>query len=98
MMNKVDEAIHSVGLGRDFDLPRIAVVGAQSTGKSSILESVIGEDFLPRGAKMATKCPLILQLIHTDDEVKYAVFSDEDRKIEDFKEIKDKIAEKSELV
>ncbi|WVZ69274.1 hypothetical protein U9M48_018087 [Paspalum notatum var. saurae] len=31
-------------------LPTIAVVGGQSSGKSSVLESVVGKDFLPRGS------------------------------------------------
>ncbi|CAN1793923.1 Phragmoplastin DRP1B [Linum perenne] len=31
-------------------LPAIAVVGGQSSGKSSVLESIVGKDFLPRGA------------------------------------------------
>uniref|UniRef100_A0A8R7QYH2 Dynamin N-terminal domain-containing protein n=1 Tax=Triticum urartu TaxID=4572 RepID=A0A8R7QYH2_TRIUA len=29
-------------------LPSITVVGGQSSGKSSVLESVVGKDFLPR--------------------------------------------------
>ncbi|KAM1412948.1 hypothetical protein FF1_025246 [Malus domestica] len=31
-------------------LPTIAVVGGQSSGKSLVLESVVGRDFLPRGS------------------------------------------------
>ncbi|CAH1426918.1 unnamed protein product [Lactuca virosa] len=31
-------------------LPTIVVVGGQSSGKSSVLESVVGKDFLPRGS------------------------------------------------
>jgi replication fork clamp-binding protein CrfC len=38
------------------------VVGSQSTGKSSILESIVGKDFLPRGSGIVTRCPLVLQL------------------------------------
>ena len=38
------------------------VVGAQSTGKSSVLESIVGRDFLPRGSGIVTRCPLVLQL------------------------------------
>ena len=36
----------------------------QSSGKSSTLESLVGESFLPRGKGIVTRCPLILQLIH----------------------------------
>ena len=39
----------------------------QSSGKSSVLEAVVGRDFLPRGTGIVTKRPLVLQLVHTDD-------------------------------
>ncbi|KAF9689231.1 hypothetical protein SADUNF_Sadunf01G0070100 [Salix dunnii] len=48
-------------------LPSIAVVGGQSSGKSSVLESVVGKDFLPRGSGIVTRRPLVLQL-HKIDE------------------------------
>lgn len=48
-----------------IDLPQIVVVGSQSSGKSSVLESIVGRDFLPRGAGIVTRRPLILQLHHT---------------------------------
>jgi GTP-binding protein EngB required for normal cell division len=36
-------------LGSDpLDLPQIVVVGSQSSGKSSVLENIVGRDFLPR--------------------------------------------------
>merc|ERR1719399_1731271 len=46
-------------------LPQIVVVGSQSSGKSSVLESFVGRDFLPRGAGIVTRRPLVLQLVHT---------------------------------
>mmetsp|Transcript_5727 Transcript_5727/g.16368 ORF Transcript_5727/g.16368 Transcript_5727/m.16368 type:complete len:644 (-) Transcript_5727:522-2453(-) len=48
-------------------LPSIVVIGGQSSGKSSVLESVVGTDFLPRGTGIVTKRPLVLQLVHVDD-------------------------------
>lgn len=47
-----------------LDLPQIAVVGDQSAGKSSVLESLVGKDFLPRGSGVVTRRPLVLQLIN----------------------------------
>lgn len=47
-----------------LDLPQIVVVGSQSSGKSSVLESIVGRDFLPRGAGIVTRRPLVLQLFH----------------------------------
>ena len=45
-----------------LDLPILAVVGSQSSGKSSILETLVGRDFLPRGTGIVTRRPLVLQL------------------------------------
>eukprot|EP00736_Rhodelphis_marinus_P008872 Rmarinus@m.21664 len=50
----------------EIDLPQIAVVGSQSSGKSSVLESIVGRGFLPRGTGVVTRCPIILQLVHID--------------------------------
>ncbi|KNA21818.1 hypothetical protein SOVF_039910 [Spinacia oleracea] len=43
-------------------LPSIVAIGGQSSGKSSVLESIVGRDFLPRGSGIVTRRPLILQL------------------------------------
>ncbi|OWM83672.1 dynamin-related protein 1E-like isoform X2 [Punica granatum] len=56
-------------------LPTVAVVGGQSSGKSSVLESIVGRDFLPRGSGIVTRRPLVLQLHKTGDGSKeYAEF------------------------
>jgi replication fork clamp-binding protein CrfC len=41
------------------------VVGSQSSGKSSVLENIVGRDFLPRGNNIVTRRPLVLQLHNT---------------------------------
>uniref|UniRef100_A0A7S0WQS1 Dynamin GTPase n=1 Tax=Chlamydomonas leiostraca TaxID=1034604 RepID=A0A7S0WQS1_9CHLO len=48
-------------------LSTIVVVGGQSSGKSSVLEAVVGRDFLPRGTGIVTRRPLVLQLVKEDD-------------------------------
>ncbi|URD77180.1 GED, partial [Musa troglodytarum] len=47
--------------------PSVAVVGGQSSGKSSVLESIVGRDFLPRGSGIVTRRPLVLQLHKTEE-------------------------------
>ena len=47
-INVIDE-LRDVGLDKVISLPRICVLGGQSAGKSSVLESIVGIDFLPRG-------------------------------------------------
>lgn len=46
-----------------ISLPRIAVLGTQSAGKSSLLEAVCGLNFLPRGSGVVTRRPLELRMI-----------------------------------
>uniref|UniRef100_A0A8C0BPV7 Dynamin-1-like protein n=1 Tax=Buteo japonicus TaxID=224669 RepID=A0A8C0BPV7_9AVES len=40
----------------------------KSSGKSSVLESLVGRDLLPRGTGVVTRRPLILQLVHVSPE------------------------------
>jgi hypothetical protein len=48
-----------VGVHNPVDLPQIAVIGSQSSGKSSVLENIVGRDFLPRGTGIVTRRPLV---------------------------------------
>ena len=43
-------------------------VCVQSSGKSSVLENLVGSDFLPRGTGIVTRVPLIMQLIQRTGE------------------------------
>ncbi|KAF9029016.1 hypothetical protein BDZ89DRAFT_1091905 [Hymenopellis radicata] len=48
--------LHSTGAQVDVDLPQIAVIGSQSAGKSSLIESISGIT-LPRASGTCTRCP-----------------------------------------
>ncbi|XP_035533334.1 dynamin-1-like protein isoform X2 [Morone saxatilis] len=65
VVNKLQDVFNTVGADI-IQLPQIAVVGTQSSGKSSVLESLVGRDLLPRGTGVVTRRPLILQLVHVD--------------------------------
>lgn len=43
-------------------LPKLITVGTQSSGKSSVLNSIIGMDILPTGKNMVTRSPLDIRL------------------------------------
>uniref|UniRef100_A0A8C4HKU3 Dynamin-1-like protein n=1 Tax=Dicentrarchus labrax TaxID=13489 RepID=A0A8C4HKU3_DICLA len=62
-INRLQEVFLTVG-AEIIQLPQIVVVGSQSSGKSSVLESLVGRDFLPRGSGIVTRRPLVLQLIN----------------------------------
>ncbi|KAF4358572.1 hypothetical protein F8388_014343 [Cannabis sativa] len=63
IINRLHEVIASVGSNLlNISLPLVAVVGSQSSGKSSALEALVGRDFLPRGCDICTRRPLLLVL------------------------------------
>lgn len=66
-INVIDE-LRDVGLQEHISLPRIAVLGQQSAGKSSVLENIVGIDMLPRGAGLCTRRPLEMRLNHLYEE------------------------------
>lgn len=66
--SKLQDVIGAVGQSTNLDLPQIVVVGGQSSGKSSVLESLVGRSFLPRGTGIVTRRPLILQMYNTPSD------------------------------
>ncbi|EGN91813.1 hypothetical protein SERLA73DRAFT_127992 [Serpula lacrymans var. lacrymans S7.3] len=64
--------LHSTGVQIDMDLPMIAVIGSQSAGKSSLIESISGIT-LPRAAGTCTRCPTECRLSHSDEPWKCLV-------------------------
>ncbi|XP_051145224.1 dynamin-related protein 5A-like isoform X1 [Andrographis paniculata] len=77
-------------------LPQIAVVGGQSSGKSSVLESIVGKDFLPRGSGIVTRRPLVLQLHRIEEGREYAEFGHLPRKrFTDFAAVRKEISDET---
>tara|TARA_B100000925_G_C22009054_1_gene475235 strand:- start:2417 stop:4357 length:1941 start_codon:yes stop_codon:yes gene_type:complete len=73
---KIGNVLNSIFINRnDIEIPKLVVVGSQSSGKSSILNSIIGMDILPTGSDMVTRGPLQLELIQSQKELK-AVFGE----------------------
>ncbi|KAA0722606.1 Interferon-induced GTP-binding protein [Triplophysa tibetana] len=69
--------LRSLGVEKDLALPAIAVIGDQSSGKSSVLEALSGVA-LPRGSGIVTRCPLELKMIRSKDEEWHAKISYQD--------------------
>ncbi|XP_041067713.1 interferon-induced GTP-binding protein Mx-like [Carcharodon carcharias] len=57
----LNDSLRELGLDKDLPLPSIAVIGDQSSGKSSVLE-MLSEVALPRGTGEKPRCPLELKL------------------------------------
>ncbi|XP_068628158.1 dynamin-1-like protein isoform X2 [Battus philenor] len=69
VINKLQDVFNTVGADA-IQLPQIIVLGTQSSGKSSVIESLVGRSFLPRGPGIVTRRPLILQLVYSPKDSK----------------------------
>lgn len=96
VVNKLQNVFNTVG-SETLLLPQIVVVGTQSSGKSSVLESLVGKSFLPKGVGIITRQPLVLQLINIPQDEKtlveeFGVFQHKKNVIfKDFEEIRTEI-------
>ena len=88
LINLIDQ-LRDCGVNEYIKLPRICSLGTQSSGKSSVLESIVGLDFLPRGDGVVTRRPLELRLCHINSGQPWAIFEErKGKKFTDFIEVK----------
>ena len=66
-MIEIRGLLQTVGQSESLTLPSIVVIGSQSSGKSSVLEAIVGHEFLPKGSNMVTRRPIELTLVNTPD-------------------------------
>nr|XP_043634941.1 dynamin-related protein 4C-like [Erigeron canadensis] len=66
LLNCIDKLRHLKVMQEGIQLPTIVVVGDQSSGKSSVLES-LAQISLPRTQGICTRVPLIMRLQHHSD-------------------------------
>ena len=74
-MIEIRGLLQTVGQSDSLTLPSIVVIGSQSSGKSSVLEAIVGHEFLPKGHNMVTRRPIELTLVNTPDaQAEYGEF------------------------
>lgn len=66
-MIEIRNILNQVDGSETLQLPSIVVIGSQSSGKSSVLEAIVGHEFLPKGNNMVTRRPIELTLVNTPD-------------------------------
>ncbi|CAB1353580.1 unnamed protein product [Coregonus sp. 'balchen'] len=87
------DSLRSLGVEKDLALPAIAVIGDQSSGKSSVLEALSGVA-LPRGSGIVTRCPLELKMKRKREGEKWhgkISYQDHEEEIEDPSDVEKKI-------
>ena len=91
LINLIDQ-LRDCGVNEYIQLPRICSLGTQSSGKSSVLESIVGLDFLPRGDGVVTRRPLELRLCHINHGEPWAIFEErKGQKFTDFNKVREMI-------
>lgn len=76
-MIEIRNILSKVGQSSTLTLPSIVVIGSQSSGKSSVLEAIVGHEFLPKGLNMVTRRPIELTLVNTpESQAEYGEFPD----------------------
>lgn len=94
-MIEIRSILQRVGQSSTLTLPSIVVIGSQSSGKSSVLEAIVGHEFLPKGSNMVTRRPIELTLVNTpSSKEEYGEFPDLGlRRISDFTSIQRTLTE-----
>ncbi|KAH6963519.1 hypothetical protein HG530_007316 [Fusarium avenaceum] len=94
-MIEIRTILQKVGQSSTLTLPSIVVIGSQSSGKSSVLEAIVGHEFLPKGSNMVTRRPIELTLVNTPtSREEYGEFPDLGlRHITDFSSIQRTLTE-----
>ncbi|XP_070322899.1 interferon-induced GTP-binding protein Mx1 isoform X2 [Odocoileus virginianus] len=89
------DSLRALGVEQDLALPAIAVIGDQSSGKSSVLEALSGVA-LPRGSGIVTRCPLVLRLKKLGNEGEWkgkVSFLDKEIEISDASRVEKEISD-----
>jgi replication fork clamp-binding protein CrfC len=74
-MIEIRNILQTIGQSDTLTLPSIVVIGSQSSGKSSVLEAIVGHEFLPKGSNMVTRRPIELTLVNTPNaQAEYGEF------------------------
>lgn len=90
VVSKIQDIVLTSTSCGSLDLPQVVVVGAQSSGKSSVIELLVRRDFLPRGTGIVTRRPLAISLINDSSE--FCEFLHvKNRKYYDFEEVRGEI-------
>ena len=76
--NKADKNFTKI---KKFDTPQILCVGTQTSGKSSLVNNIIGYELLPTGDNMVTRTPLNVSLSNGSADTIQLYYIDNGKKI-----------------
>lgn len=65
LSNTLNDSLAALSKIKEFEQPNLIVVGTQSSGKSSLLNALIGVQLLPTGETMTTRAAIEVQLVNS---------------------------------
>ncbi|TDZ22793.1 Protein msp1 [Colletotrichum orbiculare MAFF 240422] len=76
-MIEIRSMLQQVGQSSALTLPSIVVIGSQSSGKSSVLEALVGHEFLPKGTNMTPNGNMAVPEAQcvSDDPIRLTIYS-----------------------
>jgi GTP-binding protein EngB required for normal cell division len=61
-IHKIFKQVFTDNTEKNYQLPKVIVIGTESSGKSSLLERITKCQLFPRDGKLCTKCPIKVRL------------------------------------
>ncbi|KAM0685940.1 Dynamin-2, partial [Conglomerata obtusa] len=74
LIQQIQECLYK--LEHKIELPKIVVIGSQSSGKSSVLEKILLQDILPKGTNIVTRCPIKIQMRKSPDNIESIIIDE----------------------
>lgn len=101
IVNQLQDVCNTAEIPLPIDLPQIVVCGLQSSGKSSVIESIVRREFLPRGQDIVTRRPLVIRLTKVKSSSRsgeWVKFNHRDDEFTDFDEVRAEIERETQRV
>ncbi|KAH9412217.1 dynamin [Ordospora pajunii] len=97
MNSRSIELLQNIGMAvchLGIETPQVVAIGAQSSGKSSVLEQILRRELLPRGVGLVTRCPIVLHIRKSIDGVESVQFDHIEHQVLDFAAAQAEIAKR----
>ena len=86
-IKQIFEQVFTDNTEKDYQLPKVIVIGTESSGKSSLLERITKCQLFPRDGKLCTKCPIKVKLQNGKPSYSVQIPGNQVQKLENKKDI-----------
>ena len=86
-IKQIFEQVFTDNTEKNYQLPKVIVIGTESSGKSSLLERITKCQLFPRDGKLCTKCPIKVKLENGNPSYSIQLPGDKIQQLENKKDI-----------